>query len=272
MGPRRAWLWLVPSLCACLDVSTMKKTSPYFIITCNESRTPDEMVFLQDVGDGDGALQSWKMDYRTPDPAGKFLLYPGDGHNVFYIVGAYESRMAGFMLYLDNSGQIQAWPFDPENPDRTAEWRIIPYFGKDKKDEQKTFFIVSGDYAAYPGEMLYPSGFMSAFDTWHYDKEKPDVQATYAFYPAPPSPPVDFEAVREAHERMVFVFNIIIPIVFILACLCIYTARNRTRVYAKDTGFTVFNLRLASTLTLTPTPALTVTPILALAQTLTLTP
>ena len=46
MGPRRAWLWLVPSLCSCLDVSTMKKTSPYFIITCNESRTPDEMVFL----------------------------------------------------------------------------------------------------------------------------------------------------------------------------------------------------------------------------------
>ena len=120
MGPRRAWLWLVPSLCSCLDVSTMKKTSPYFIITCNESRTPDEMIFLQDVGDGDGALQSWKMDYRTPDPAGKFLLYPGDGHNVFYIVGAYESRMAGFMLYLDNSGQIQAWPFDPENPERTA--------------------------------------------------------------------------------------------------------------------------------------------------------
>ena len=103
---------------------------------------------------------------------------------------------------------------------------------------------MTGEYAAYPGEMLYPSGFMSAFDTWHYDKEEPDVQATYAFYPAPPSPPVDFEAVREAHERMVFVFNIVIPIVFILACLCIYTARNRTRVYAKDTGFTVFNLRL----------------------------
>ena len=236
MRPRTAWLWLLPSLCSCLDVSTEKPT-PYFIITCNESRTPDEMIYLQDGGDGDSALQAWKMDYRSPADAGKFLLYPGEEEEHYYLVGAYESHMAGFMLYLDNSGQAQAWPFDPENPDKEAEWRIIP-FDKEKKDKENTFFIVSGKNAAYPGEMLYPSGFLGAFDTWHYDKKKPDVQATFAFYPAPPSPPIDFDAVRETHERMVLVFNIIIPIVFIVGCLCIYTLRNRTRVYAKDTGFT----------------------------------
>ena len=238
MGPRRAWFWLVPTLCSCLDVSTKKQPVPYFIITCNESKTPDEMIYLQDGGDGDGAVQAWKMDYRTPEAAGKFLLYPGDGDEMFYLVGAYESHMAGFMLYLDNSGQAQAWPFDPDTPDKEAEWHIIP-FDKEKKDKENTFFIVSGKNAAYPGEMLYPSGFLGAFDTWHYDKDKPDVAATFAFYKAPPSPPIDFDAVRETHERMVLVFNIIIPIVFLLGCLCIYTVRNRTRVYAKDTGFTV---------------------------------
>ena len=45
---------------------------------------------------------------------------------------------------------------------------------REKKDKENTFFIVSGKNAAYPGEMLYPSGFLGAFDTWHYDKKKPD--------------------------------------------------------------------------------------------------
>jgi len=233
MGPRRALLWLVPSLCSCLDVST-DAPSPYFIITCNESRTPDEMLYLLDGGDGDGALQAEKMDYKKPDASGKFLLYPGDDDGVFYLVGAYESRMAGFMLYLDNSGLAEAWPFDPDNPDREAQWRIIPY------DEEKgTYFIVSGKGARYPDEMLFPSGFLGALDTWHYNEKKPDVKATFAFYPAPPSPPIDFDVVRETHTRMVYLFNIVIPVAFICACLCIYAVRNRTRVYAKDTGFTV---------------------------------
>ena len=240
---RRALVCLLPSLCSCLDVST-DAPSPYWIISCNESRMPDEMLYLQDskypgdnwrMDDDTGILQSWKMDYRSPDASGKFLLYPSDTEGAYYLVGAYESVFAGYMLYLDSSGVAQPWPFDPEQPDKEAEWRIIPY-----DETKKTYFIVAGEHARYPEEMLFLTGFLgnSVLDTWHYDPKQPDAKATFAFYRAPPSPPVDYKVVNETHTRLLYVFRIMIPIVFVCVCCCLSADRNRNRVNTKDTSFT----------------------------------
>ena len=227
----RALVWFIPSLCSCLDVST-DAPIPYWIISCNDSLIPDDMIYLERGGDGDGALQSWKMDYRKPDKTGKFLLYPGDD-DAYYIIGDYDSRAAGFMLYLDNSGAPQVWPFNPDAPDQEAAWRIIPYDGN---DEQELYFIVSGPKARYPNQMLYPTELLG-LQIAAFNAKELDPKSTFAFYPAPPSPPIDFDAVAEEHTRMVYLFNIVIPVAFICVCCCIYVARKRERTYAKD-GFT----------------------------------
>ena len=90
------------------------------------------------------------------------------------------------MLYLDNWGKTQTWPFNPDEPDSQSEWKIVPW-----NEAESTYFVVSGEESRYANEMIYISDF-GTFDTWATDTE--DARATFVFLPAPPSPPLDFEA------------------------------------------------------------------------------
>jgi len=195
----------------------LNSSHPFWIITSKFSRYPDEMCYLTTSdSDGEGALRGWEMDYGDPDDQGKFVLFP-TGHGTWWLVGAYESRKAAHMLYLDSWGKTQTWPFHPEDPDPQSEWKIVPW-----DEKESTYFIISGEESRYANEMLYITDFGS-LDTWSANTE--DVQAAFVFLPAPPSPPLDYAATAAGHTAGIVVG--ITAGVFVCICLfCCQFAKN----------------------------------------------
>jgi len=195
-------------------------SQPCWITTSNASRQPGEVLYLSGpTGEDDGALRGLQMDGEPPLDNAKFLLYPASSSNTtgtgasssnatgaasasYFLVGAYESRAGGYYVYLDYDGITQVWPFDPDKPDKQGEWRVIP--SEVGPGGETMYFLVSGMASNFPDQMLYVTvGCLwlpeCAIGAFLYNAT--DFSATFTFSVAPPSPPIDFRKVREAHAR-----------------------------------------------------------------------
>ena len=145
----------MPSLLlAAAAFGALNVSHPYWIISTSTSREPNEMLYLTDADRGEGALRGWRFNEDSPDNKGMFWLMPvgGDDPDAHWLVGTKKSRKSGHMVYLDDFGKSQIWPFHPDKPDPKAEWRLVEVNGEPEVD-MDAYFIVSGPKSRYKNEM-----------------------------------------------------------------------------------------------------------------------
>jgi hypothetical protein len=200
----------------------------WWILSTDKNRQAGEMLYLQGPSSDDGgALRGLQLDGENPIDEAKFILLPAKGEKgteTYHIVGAYESRAAGYNVFLDYDGTTQVLPYSPKKPDPQAEWRILPY--------DEGYHIVSSSESRYPGAMLFVSvGCLMfpecAMTSFPYNKT--DVEATFSFLAAPPSPPIDYAEVKKAYDRLVLTNTIFFVIattaLLVFFCyLCVWPA------------------------------------------------
>lgn len=225
-------------LLASSNASQLDATRPHWIVTSNTSSVPASMLNLRGPLDDDdsGAVRGWRLNGRKLPHEGEFLLFstssskrrgPHEEDDDVFLVGGYYSASAGYMLYLDYDGRTAVWPYDPGRPDPEGAWKLVPYADAEGED-YASFFIVSGNRSRWPNQMLYVTncllGHGVSCPVWSLRFNASDAAATFAFVPAPPSPPVDFGDVQRAHQRLAFV-NAIIFLAILGLCVvlcCIY--------------------------------------------------
>ena len=96
-----------------------------------------------------------------------FWIWPVDGKpDMFYLVGAKDSRKAGQMIYLEWNGKSELLPFQPDTSDEKAQWQFIPSVPSvtdGTTEEHGTsathYYIVSGPESRYANEMLFVGDF-----------------------------------------------------------------------------------------------------------------
>ena len=271
----------------------------WWILSTDKNRQAGEMLYLQGPSSDDGgALRGLQLDGENPIDEAKFILLPAKGEKgteTYHIVGAYESRAAGYNVFLDYDGTTQVLPYSPKKPDPQAEWRILPY--------DEGYHIVSSRVAqrrlapaivgcaphqptltrsgrtsaqrvalprrdavrqrrlpdvsrvcddvvpvqqpveecralfddTAPSARLVPPRALSGHPkvagsprlTTRYNKT--DVEATFSFLAAPPSPPIDYAEVKKAYDRLVLTNTIFFVIattaLLVFFCyLCVWPA------------------------------------------------
>lgn len=139
--------------------SIINTSHPWYIVSTSGSRMPNEGLYIG-INVFEPKLAGWEFDYNNPDNKMAFWLWPaGDEADLFYLVTTKDSRVPGYMLYLDNSGNRCLWPFHPDTRDWFAEWKLIPdalHRGVVKSpDDTPAYFIVSGSNQRAPNVMLY---------------------------------------------------------------------------------------------------------------------
>ena len=139
--------------------SIINTSHPWYIVSTSSSRMPNEALYLSlPVVDND--LAGWKLDYNNPDNKMAFWLWPaGDEADLFCLVSSKDSRIPGFMVFLDNFCKPELWPFHPYTRDFFSEWKLIPDALHRKvvksPDDMPAYFIVSGSNSRCPNKMLY---------------------------------------------------------------------------------------------------------------------
>ena len=140
---------------------TINTSTPYWIVSTSTSRVPNEGLYLDNSdNDGEGALRGWRINWDDPDMKMCFWLWPVDAAfgetsptNMYYMVGTKDSRKAGHMLYLDDFGKSQVWPFHPEDEaDPKAYWKFVETTPANDADTP-AFYIISGPDSRYEDEM-----------------------------------------------------------------------------------------------------------------------
>ena len=135
-------------------------STPYWIVSTSTSRVPNEALYLDSPSRGEGALRGWEINWDDPDMRMCFWLWPVDAAwgetsptNMYYMIGTKDSRKAGSMLYLDDLGKSQIWPFDPETTeDPKAYWKFVETTPASAADSP-AFYIISGPDSRYEDEM-----------------------------------------------------------------------------------------------------------------------
>ena len=146
---------------------TINTSTPYWIVSTSTSRWAGEGLYLDTGPSGgggnsnEGPLRGWKIDWDDPDMKMCFWLWPVDAAfgetsptNMYYMVGTKDSRKAGYMVYLDGSGESEVAPFDPEttDPKAYAYWKFVETTPANDADTP-AFHIVSGPDSRYADEM-----------------------------------------------------------------------------------------------------------------------
>lgn len=148
----------------------------FWIVATSESRRANHSIYMTTSSSrGQGALRT--EPFRT-DRRHTFHFYPASA-DTYYLVGAADSRKAGYMAYLNH--KPEAWPFDPNTPDPQCEWRLIE---SSLSADGPSYFIVSTLGSRKPNEMLFIDDWGSVVP-WGFDST--DTQCLWSLVPAPPS-------------------------------------------------------------------------------------
>lgn len=212
----------------------------FYLVTTSEARYPN-WVLAFDWGGGADSREYLFADNASPMDSNKVHLMPGS-NGTFYIVGAFEASCDGYMSFFDiinNLGApstkfINAETFDPVRPPGKGQFRFVQ--SSLSKDTDVAYHIVSTALAPNPREMLYIS---DPTDGWQKAQSLPynasDATTLWKVLPAPPSPPIDFQAV---HFRAHIMPYVIAAVVFcVLGCSCcmliVYARRSdKTSTYS----------------------------------------